>query len=954
MSKLSNTLDKLKELADKVETAVNSNIELRPTNESQVEEMDVPGGQGQEEILSTALRETSPMKERIFQQFSKFSPGGQRETLRTLKGKDSFGSLDLEPDPVDCEGRVMAHSYSEVSLSQSVINIVETDPPRPPSEVFSFDKHDFSMAASPTGGGEDSSPMPSIPETPTKSRKRFPGIPSFLARRNHSSAPPPELSTSPPRVTEPHQETKTETPKRTLRSILGSYTGGSKVVSVPGSPTGETDPVPPTPVAEAPIPGLPDLRESREESPVSEVEEGQEAAEAELTVQHTEDEQDGSTECVGERTGREPIFSRRVTPSPPVFQPPPALTELVSPLLVGCLAVANILAPAWLAGFATGLTLSLLLTYWVVSYLYPPVSYTPSTLAHTGQGQRIEVHEPPQQFQAWMNLLPPGCQPYSPDTYEVRQTVSVRLSVEHHMLKIEYPERNIPKRLGPGEDIPAQDIKFLFHCDHVDLSTAKISLLPHGIVGKRMFSKKYPIEVKPCGLLKEEESLAKIIKKTKEKEIEDTDENTFHDVEEFEPAELAIVKNSKVYYLFARADREKEDVYKALLDAHNFLGDTVLDVARREGAITEGIDREAGGRETVRERKQRFQQFMDNVMDSHNQQPPLEDSKESRGSENDCLKFLNIYLNRVFYDIHKSEEMKAFLRSRIYNKLMKIKITQWFKSIALTEINMGSSLPRILWVREVMQDSRGLWAEVGLQYGGVASATIETCGVNLGEEEPGAVHLRDLLSQGESCLESAGLGLPVQQQEGGAGVLAATNSSEEDSGEEDSEDSSSEQLPLEQVVGAEQQGSLRSGGGRWWELVGNSELVKSGINRLSNSEWWKAKTSKKVTLHLEIASLTGVLVLNIPPPPSDRLWYGFKEKPDLELRIVPFYGDNKLGEDSTFFSSAVNKGLTVLVNRLKEEIYKFVLLPNMDDIPMRIMDPFPPSNIEEGVKMVLE
>jgi hypothetical protein len=39
------------------------------------------------------------------------------------------------------------------------------------------------------------------------------------------------------------------------------------------------------------------------------------------------------------------------------------------------------------------------------------------------------------------------------------------------------------------------------------------------------------------------------------------------------------------------------------VDAHHFLTDTVLDVARREGAITEGIDREADGRETVRERK---------------------------------------------------------------------------------------------------------------------------------------------------------------------------------------------------------------------------------------------------------------------------------------------------------------------------------------------------------------
>ena len=113
---------------------------------------------------------------------------------------------------------------------------------------------------------------------------------------------------------------------------------------------------------------------------------------------------------------------------------------------------------------------------------------------------------------------------------------------------------------------------------------------------------------------------------------------------------------------------------------------------------------------------------------------------------------------------------------------------------------------------------------------------------------------------------------------------------------------------------------------------------------MSNSDWWKQKTSKKMTLHLEIVSLSGVIVLNIPPPPSDRLWYSFKERPELGLRIVPFYGDVKLGEDNTFFSSAVNKTIEVVVRRLKEEIHKFVLLPNMDDIPIRIMDPFLTTN----------
>ena len=80
-------------------------------------------------------------------------------------------------------------------------------------------------------------------------------------------------------------------------------------------------------------------------------------------------------------------------------------------------------------------------------------------------------------------------------------------------------------------------------------------------------------------------------------------------------------------------------------------------------------------------------------------------------------------------------------------------------------------------------------------------------------------------------------------------IEAATNSDEEDSAEEDSD---SQELQVEQAVAGSnvEAGSLNRS--RWWEVVGNSDIVKSGINKLSNSEWFKEKTSKKMTLQLEV------------------------------------------------------------------------------------------------------
>ena len=62
-----------------------------------------------------------------------------------------------------------------------------------------------------------------------------------------------------------------------------------------------------------------------------------------------------------------------------------------------------------------------------------------------------------------------------------------------------------------------------------------------------------------------------------------------------------------------------------------------------------------------------------------------------------------------------------------------------------------------------------------------------------------------------------------------------------------------------QVVGG-QQGiqEVNMSRARWWEVVGSSEIVKTGISKLSKSEWFKQKTSKKMTLQLEVRTFNFV------------------------------------------------------------------------------------------------
>lgn len=865
--------------------------------------------------------------------------------------------------------RRLSHSHSEATLLDNSPE-AQLEKHRPHSQIFDFDNTEFVLQTELESAAQDiprsstpetgSATAPSsFTETPTKSRKRF-GMPSFLNRRQQQEAPqtqqgsPGKVDVAPAVASGPGggEASKADTPRRSLKErLMSSYSGRS----APPTPEHKASKADMSLPLQDPFSGLDtttgEMKMTNEDGSPEHLVLSLNKEDEVMSTPVDDIEVEEGLE-VGEELNLTPDPLPEVVPPAPAMPPapryqlPPALIDLVNPLLVCLLAVSNFLLPSWLAGFTTGLLVTALAAYWLVTYLHPPVSHscTPVTASSP-----IPVHEPPAQVQAWMNLLPHQFHPYDVDTYEVRNTVSVRVTIEHHMLKVEYPEWNIPKRLNTDEVIDP-NLKFLFHSDHIDLSTARISLLPDGIAGKRMFSKKYPIEIRQGGLGDRMATLPRRkLRSSEPAATPDSDvEDSFHDVSELEPDDMFKMEvdraDPRVFYLFARADREKEDLYKSLVDAHHFLTDTVLDVARREGAITEGIDRDAKGRETVRERKTRFSDFMARVMDSQK-------SDLSAPIDSNCLNFLNVFLNRIFYDIHKSEEVKSLLKNRIYNKLLKIKITQWFKTIELTEINMGSCLPRVSKISNVHQTDRGLWVELGVEYNGVASATIETCGLNLGEEDAagqGSVQLKALLEEEETALP-----LQSEEREGrkiSSRIEAATNSEEEDSAEEDSEDS--QELPVDPqaavlATSANQEGAagaLAASRARWWEVVGNSEIVKSGIKRVSNSDWWKQKTSKKMTLHLEIVSLAGVIVLNIPPPPSDRLWYSFKERPELGLRIVPYYGDVKLGEDNTFFSSAVNKTIEVVVRRLKEEIHKFVLLPNMDDIPIRIMDPFPTSN----------
>ncbi|XP_026682779.1 testis-expressed protein 2-like isoform X2 [Diaphorina citri] len=74
--------------------------------------------------------------------------------------------------------------------------------------------------------------------------------------------------------------------------------------------------------------------------------------------------------------------------------------------------------------------------------------------------------------------------------------------------------------------------------------------------------------------------------------------------------------------------------------------------------------------------------------------------------------------------------------------------------------------------------------------------------------------------------------------------------------------------------------------------------------------------NKDISLFVELQGLAGRLVLNIPPPPSDRLWYGFKGNPRLWLTAYPKFGDKELGLISNILQKIICTEFQVSVSLL--------------------------------------
>ncbi|XP_077173226.1 testis-expressed protein 2-like [Paroedura picta] len=106
---------------------------------------------------------------------------------------------------------------------------------------------------------------------------------------------------------------------------------------------------------------------------------------------------------------------------------------------------------------------------------------------------------------------------------------------------------------------------------------------------------------------------------------------------------------------------------------------------------------------------------------------------------------------------------------------------------------------------------------------------------------------------------------------------------------------------------------------KYFQKATENEFIKKKIEEVSNTP---------LLLTVEVQELTGTLTVNIPPPPTDRVWYSFKTPPQLDLKVRP-----KLGEREVTFIHVTEW----IEKKLQHEFQKIFVMPNMDDLILPLM-----------------
>uniref|UniRef100_A0A1Y1M6M5 SMP-LTD domain-containing protein n=1 Tax=Photinus pyralis TaxID=7054 RepID=A0A1Y1M6M5_PHOPY len=558
--------------------------------------------------------------------------------------------------------------------------------------------------------------------------------------------------------------------------------------------------------------------------------------------------------------------------------------------------------------------------------------------------------------EGWMNEYPDV---YDPQTYHISQTQSVYIRLQGTLLRISHTKAKVSKRALWNEP-KHKHIVFSGHRIY-NLLGAHVSLLPVALNRRRHWSKKYPIcitinkenlhlnssdasdldegqksktksemsDKKSKAPKKESITQTQIFSKLTEEEMnleecesaqvesldpasktteegdengEADDEDDFKEIctaddeqddESFNLDWTTFVSDGTPtethIYLFARSDREKEDWYRRFVTA------THRDSDCRDSQRTD----------TNVWNEREYLTYM-------NKYQKLYDDSKSDTKASSNVAWINCMISRILFDCTRDPTFLGKLQQRIQRKLSSIKLPYFIEQLSISELSLGNNPPLIYSVGSPTLDQRGLWIDLDVRYNGSLVLKLQTK-LNL-------MKLKHLPASG-SCEDSS---------------FAKWQYSDVDDTAESSSDGES-YAPSAGKVAEANANTTGSGG-----TSNSSKKLFKMVDKIAESKFFQAATENRyikkamegvsntdLSLKVELKGFVGTLVLNMPPPPSDRVWIGFRPLPQLWLSAHPIVGERNF--------SFIKQLTTWIEKKLTQEFQKVLVIPNMEDIAIPVM-----------------
>ncbi|PWA16156.1 hypothetical protein CCH79_00019434 [Gambusia affinis] len=325
--------------------------------------------------------------------------------------------------------------------------------------------------------------------------------------------------------------------------------------------------------------------------------------------------------------------------------------------------------------------------------------------------------------------------------------------------------------------------------------------------------------------------------------------------------------------------------------------------------------------------------------------------------------WVNALIGRIFWDFLREKQWADAVAHKIQKKLSRIRVRldeqkqtvvcrylpYFMNELTLTELDMGCSMPHIVASSRPEVNHRG---QLSLQLPAQKMLTLSCPGVELLCAPPAGlwvelqlVYTGNLQMTLQTKFNLSKLGRESREEtvqsgpEAGGPSCRPVLSVLADSDEESSSAASSDEEELllsEPHCPAGEKGSVAPPeGGRTGRKILRfvDKITKSKcFQRAAESEFIRRRfedlSNTPLLLSVEVRELSGMLVVNIPAPPTDRIWYSFRVPPKLDLHVCP-----KLGQRELSFCHVSDW----IKKKLQDEFQKVFVLPNMDDISIPLM-----------------